>query len=88
MRVFILYPQDSGSLLYPSVTFCTKYIWQSFPGVRKIFEGKGVFVGVRDFLGVKFQGQKVFQRQWSFQGVKQVVKFDEGKEFFWGVYNF
>ena len=34
---YILYPQDSGSLLYPSVTFCTKYIWQSFPGVSKLF---------------------------------------------------
>ena len=40
---YILYPQDSGSLLYPSVTFCTKYIWQSFPGVSELFEGKGFF---------------------------------------------
>ena len=39
------YPQDSGSLLYPSVTFCTKYIWQSFPGVRRIFKGSRVFQG-------------------------------------------
>ena len=35
MRIDNEYPQDSGSLLYPSVTFCTKYIWQSFPGVRR-----------------------------------------------------
>ena len=35
------YSQDSGSLLYPSVTFCTKYIWQSFPGVRIQFSGDG-----------------------------------------------
>ena len=41
---YILYPQDSGSLLYPSVTFCTKYIWQSFPGVSELFEGKGVLL--------------------------------------------
>ena len=47
---YILYPQDSGSLLYPSVTFCTKYIWQSFPGVlvillplKRVVRGKRIF---------------------------------------------
>ena len=27
--------QDSGTLLYPSVTFCPKYTWKTFPGVKK-----------------------------------------------------
>ena len=27
---------DNGALLYPSITFCTKYIWQTFPGVLEI----------------------------------------------------
>ena len=29
--------QDSGSLLYPSVTFCTKYIWQVSRTVFLVF---------------------------------------------------
>ena len=28
--------KDSGKLLYPSVTFCPKYTWKTFPGVSKI----------------------------------------------------
>ena len=28
--------EDSGTLLYPSITFCTKYIWEGFPGVMEI----------------------------------------------------
>ena len=27
---------DSGTLRYPSITFCTKYVWESFPGVLEI----------------------------------------------------
>ncbi|XP_023331127.1 uncharacterized protein LOC111703419 [Eurytemora carolleeae] len=27
---------DNGKLMYPSITFCTKYIWQDFPGVMEI----------------------------------------------------
>ena len=52
---YILYPQDSGSLLYPSVTFCTKYIWQSFPGVLVILLPlKRVVRGKRIFFLLKF----------------------------------
>ena len=28
--------EDSGTLLYPSITFCTKNIWEGFPGVMEI----------------------------------------------------
>ena len=28
--------KDSGSLLYPSVTFCPKYTWESFPAVLEM----------------------------------------------------
>lgn len=28
--------KDSGTLRYPSVTFCSKYTWESFPGVLEI----------------------------------------------------
>ena len=64
MRIDNEYPQDSGSLLYPSVTFCTKYIWQSFPGVRRFFKGRRVFKGfpwVRRF----FKGKESFQGVWE-----------------------
>ena len=30
------FKKDSGKLLYPSVTFCPKYTWKTFPGVSKI----------------------------------------------------
>ena len=32
--------QDSGTLLYPSVTFCPKYTWKTFPGVKKYCHNK------------------------------------------------
>ena len=68
---YILYPQDSGSLLYPSVTFCTKYIWQSFPGVRKFSRGEQVFQGWASFPGVLrlrevFESEVFFSREEEF----------------------
>ena len=28
--------EDTGSLTYPSITFCAKHIWEDFPGVMEI----------------------------------------------------
>ena len=28
--------EDTGTLLYPSITICPKYIWENFPGVLEI----------------------------------------------------
>ena len=32
--------KDSGTLLYPSVTFCPKYTWKTFPGVNFLYRSK------------------------------------------------
>ncbi len=46
---------DNGTLMYPSVTFCTKYIWQDFPGVMEILNNNksmGFMVCILIFVSI------------------------------------
>ena len=48
--------EDSGSLLYPSVTFCPKYIWEGFPGVMEILNNNKSlkFYDIKNFAQMNY----------------------------------
>ena len=53
---------DNGKLMYPSITFCTKYIWQDFPGVMEIINNnKSIDYQVRLFKGKRVKKMNIWE---------------------------
>ena len=63
---------DSGSLRYPSVTFCTKYIWESFPGVLEILNKNMSmdFYDIKNFAQTNYWTRKKVFNFFSHQNVE------------------
>ena len=65
--------EDSGTLLYPSITFCTKYIWEGFPGVMEILNNNKSmdFYDIKNFAQMNYwTRRKVF----SFVSHQNVIR--------------
>ena len=65
--------EDSGTLLYPSITFCPKYIWEGFPGVMEILNNNKSmdFYDIKNFAQMNYwTRRKVF----SFVSHQNVIR--------------
>ena len=65
--------EDSGTLLYPSITFCAKYIWEGFPGVMELLNNNQSlqFNDIKNFALTNYWSrEKVF----SFVSHQNVLK--------------